>query len=128
MEIVMNTADLAVDTETTLVGKSESHDWCLEAYALRGTLWLRYKTTAPFRAQQGRIVVYNGGSFPQNPLNDVKVSRWDSNPPAPSPWNTGLDPSGGGWYCAWIAEKINTAPNDDNYTYVVQLVTAPPPK
>jgi hypothetical protein len=92
-----------------------TYTWNLEAFQRQGNLWISWGTTAPFRAQQGQLMVYSGQSFPFNPQDDVKTWKWDSEA---GPWDTGL-PWGTGWYCAWIAERSPNGP----YVYAVQLVT-----
>lgn len=95
-----------------------SYTWTLTAFQRQGNLWLSWKTTAPFRAQQGQISVYNGTSFPSNPQDNRKHWSWDNENGGGSGWNTEL-PWGSDWYCAWIAEKSPNGP----YTYAVQLIT-----
>jgi len=94
----------------------KTYTWTLTAYQQRGDLWLRWSTTAPFRAQQGQISVYKGGGFPGNPQDNREKWSWDNE--NNQNWDTGL-PWGTDWYCAWIAEKPPNGP----YTYVVQLIT-----
>ncbi|QIG99208.2 MULTISPECIES: hypothetical protein [unclassified Bradyrhizobium] len=96
--------------------QSATHTWYLNAYQLHGNLWLSWQTTAPFRAQQGQIMVYSSQFFPSNPQDNVKTWQWDNI--SSNGWDTGL-PWGSGWYCAWNAQRSPNGP----YTYVVQLVT-----
>lgn len=91
-------------------------EWNLEAYQKQGNLWLKWSTSAPFRAQQGRVYVYKGNNFPSNPTDDSKAWSWD-NEHKPE-WNTGL-PWGTGWNCAYIAE----APANGPYVYFMKLTT-----
>jgi hypothetical protein len=95
---------------------SPGYTWTLEAYEYHGNLWLKWRTTAPFRAQQGQIHVYNSG-FPSNPQDQTKEWTWDNIPN--SPWDTGLK-WGIGWSCAWIAQ---TSPPNEHYVYIVKVVT-----
>lgn len=95
-----------------------SFTWTLTAYQDQGTLWLKWNTTAPFRAQQGQIVVYKDKVFPTDPQKDRKEWSWDNEHGAGSGWNTGL-PYGSDWYCAWIAEKSPNGP----YAYAIKLIT-----
>lgn len=95
---------------------SRSYTWTLTARQERGTLWLSWNTSAPFRAQQGQISVYSSSSFPSKPQDNRRAWSWDNENNAD--WNTGL-PWGSDWYCAWIAQMSPNGP----YTYVVQLVT-----
>jgi hypothetical protein len=97
---------------------SASYTWTLITYQEQGNLCLKWHTTSPFRAQQGKIAVYNGQSFPADASKDIKKSSWDNENGGGSGWNTGLT-YGSDWYCAWIAEKSPNGP----YTYVVKLVT-----
>lgn len=94
---------------------SENFNFELKAYENQGNLWLKWDTTAPFRAQQGQIHVYKGSSFPSNPQEDLKTWNWDDQK---SPWDTGLQ-WGTGWHCAWVAQKPSNGP----YTYVVKVIT-----
>ena len=94
------------------------YQWVLEAYQQQGTLWLKWSTTAPFRAQQGQISVYQGEFFPSNPQDNRSKWSWDNENGGGSGWNTGL-PWGTGWHMAWIAQRSPNGP----YTYVVHLVT-----
>jgi len=93
-----------------------SFSWELTAYQKQGHLFLSWSTTAPFRAQQGQISVYNNSNWPSNPQDDRKAWSWDNE--NNHDWDTGL-PWGSDWYCAWIAEKSPNGP----YTYVTQLIT-----
>lgn len=95
---------------------SSSYSWTLTAYQKQGNLWIKWTTTAPFRAQQGQISVYSNASFPSNPQDNRKAWSWDDQ--NNHDWNTNL-PWGSDWYCAWIAEKPSNGP----YTYVTQLIT-----
>lgn len=89
--------------------------WTLTAFQQHGTLWLQWNTSAPFRAQQGQILVYNTTSFPSNPQDNVKTWAWDDNS---QPWNTGL-PWGSNWCCSRIAQASANGP----YVYFLQLTT-----
>lgn len=89
--------------------------WTLSAFEQQGKLCLDWGTNAPFRAQQGQVIVYNGTSFPENPQENVNQWAWDNNP---HPWNTGLT-WGSDWYCAYIAQESPNGP----YTYFVTLIT-----
>jgi|SRR5580658_399590 hypothetical protein len=93
-----------------------TYTWTLSAYQQQGNLWLKWSTTAPFRAQQGQIQVYKGIGFP--PIGNQDTERWSWDNENNANWNTGLR-WGSDWYCAWIAEKSPNGP----YTYVAQLVT-----
>jgi len=104
------------DGATSVTEASGTFTWNLNAYQLHGNLWLSWSTTAPFRAQQGQIMVYNGQSFPANPQTNMKAWTWDSD--GGSQWDTGL-PWGSNWYCAYCAQ---TSPNG-LYAYVATLVT-----
>jgi hypothetical protein len=104
------------DEATAVESASASYTWYLNAYQLHGNLWLSWSTTAPFRAQQGQIMVYTGEFFPANPQDNVKVWQWDNL--NSGGWDTGL-PWGAGWYCAWNAQKSPNGP----YAYIVKLVT-----
>ncbi len=104
------------DEATAVQAVSASYTWYLNAYQLHGNLWLSWSTNAPFRAQQGQIMVYTGEFFPANPQDNVKTWQWDNL--NSSGWDTGL-PWGAGWYCAWNAQKSPNGP----YAYVVRLVT-----
>jgi len=95
---------------------SASFTWTLTAYQQQGRLWLKWSTTAPFRAQQGQISVYKSTSFPSKPQDNRQAWKWDDF--GNTPWDTGLT-WGSDWYCAYIAEKSPNGP----YTYVTQLVT-----
>jgi hypothetical protein len=91
------------------------YTWNLVAYEQQGKLWLEWSTTAPFRAQQGQIMVYKGTSFPQNPQDGVETWTWDD---SQSPWNT-EQAWGNDWYCAYIAQASPNGP----YVYNVKLIT-----
>jgi hypothetical protein len=104
------------DEATAVKEVAASYTWYLNAYQLHGNLWLSWSTTAPFRAQQGQLMVYTGQFFPTNPQDNVKTWTWDSD--GGSQWDTGLS-WGSGWYCAWNAQKSPNGP----YAYVVKLVT-----
>jgi hypothetical protein len=95
---------------------TSTYTWTLTAFQQHGNLWLKWSTTAPFRAQQGQISVYNGINWPSNPQDNRKAWTWDDY--GNSPWDTNL-PWGADWYCAWIAQASPNGP----YVYVVQLVT-----
>jgi hypothetical protein len=95
---------------------TKSYEWTLTARQQQGALWLEWSTDAPFRAQQGQIVVYQGTTWPQNAQDDVKASTWDDS--NNSPWKTGL-PWGSDWYCAYIAQSPPNGP----YVYNVRLFT-----
>lgn len=93
----------------------QSFTWHLNAREERGNLILDWGTNAPFRAQQGQVMVYAGDSFPPNPEDDVKTWTWDD--PDKRPWDTGL-PWGRDWYCAYTAEDAN-----GKRVYFIQLIT-----
>jgi hypothetical protein len=93
------------------VVKTRSYDWTVELYEHQGKCFLRWSTTAPFRAQQDRICLYSG-SFPSDPTQAV---AWTWNEPNNKPFNTG-QPWGSGWCAAYIAEAKNNGP----YVYFVQ--------
>ncbi|AOZ49290.1 hypothetical protein [Chromobacterium vaccinii] len=95
---------------------TKSYAWTLTAFQQHGNLWLRWSSTAPFRAQQGQIHVYDGTSFPSNPQDKTKKWTWDD--AQNTPWDSGL-PWGSNWYCAYIAERPPNGP----YAYVVQVIT-----
>lgn len=95
---------------------SATYTWTLEAFEQQGKLWLKWSTTAPFRAQQGQIHVYKGSSFPSDPTKDTEKWSWD-NENKPS-WNTGLN-WGTDWHCAYIAEASPNGP----YVYMIKLIT-----
>lgn len=94
---------------------TKSYEWTLTAKQQHGNLWLEWSTTAPFRAQQGQIVVYQGTTWPSNPTDDVKAWTWDDT----KFWDTGL-PWGTDWPCAYIAQ---VPPNGPRYAYNVKLIT-----
>lgn len=98
---------------------SQSYTWTLITSQEMGNLWLKWHTTAPFRAQQGKIAVYKNASFPSDPKADHKATSWDNENGGGSGWNTGLN-YGSDWHCAWIAEK---SPNGPAYSYVVKIIT-----
>jgi hypothetical protein len=114
----MATANTAA--ATVVEQESRTYEWMLIAEERQGNLWLRWKTSAPFRAWQDQVVVYAGQRFPSDPNSDKKEWRWADQQPAGG-WDTTLR-SGSDWYCAWIAQS-----NQGNYVYVVQLVTKKPP-
>ena len=93
-----------------------NYTWYLNACQLHGNLWLSWRTTAPFRAQQGQIMVYSGQFFPTNPQDNVRSWQWDN--VNSSGWDTGL-PWGSDWYYAWTAQRSPNGPS----TYAVQLIT-----
>jgi hypothetical protein len=117
-ESIMNQVlDKKITDEATSVTEANgTYTWYLNAYQLHGNLWISWSTTAPFRAQQGQIMVYNGQSFPPNPQDNVKKWTWDSD--GGSVWDTGL-PWGSDWYCAYNAQKSPNGP----YAYIVKLIT-----
>ena len=110
--IEKNITDVASAAQTV----PASYTWYLNAYQLHGNLWLSWSTTAPFRAQQGQIMVYSTPSFPSNPQDNVKAWQWDN--VNSGGWDTG-QPWGSDWYCAWNAQKSPNGP----YAYAVQLIT-----
>ncbi|RUL70476.1 hypothetical protein EKH80_20590 [Dyella choica] len=90
------------------VNISATYSWNLLLYEYQGMCYIAYTTTAPFRAQQGQLMLYSG-SPPANP-QDCIAWTWDSNP---SPFNTGK-PWGSGYSAGWIAQQSPNGP----YTYV----------
>lgn len=58
----MSVIEHASATSTNPQPVSASFQWTLTAYEEQGNLWLKWSTTAPFRAQQGQISVYNSSS------------------------------------------------------------------
>jgi hypothetical protein len=110
--------DKTATAVTNQQDQSQSYSWTLTAYQEQGTLWLKWHTSSPFRAQQGQIAVYKNKVFPSDPQHDRKEWSWDNEHGGGSGWNTGL-PYGSDWHCAWIAEKSPNGP----YTYVVKLIT-----
>lgn len=93
----------------------KSYEWALTTFERQGNLWLEWSTTAPFRAQQDRIVVFADG-FPSDAGSSSKAWTWaDSDK---SPWDSGLT-YGADWYCARIAEAAPNGP----YKYVEQITT-----
>ena len=103
------------DAASTPQSVTNSYDWTLSAYEHQGNLWLKWSTTAPFRAQQDKIQVYENG-WPSNPDSNAKAWTWANLDN--SPWDSGLL-WGSGWYCARIAE----APANGPYVYVETIVT-----
>jgi hypothetical protein len=89
--------------------------WQLTAFEYHGNLWLKWNTTAPFRAQQGQIHIYSG-DFPSNPTDNTVAWQWDND--SNNGWDTGQR-WGIGWSCAWIAQASPNGP----YVYVDQVVT-----
>jgi hypothetical protein len=87
--------------------------WTLEAYEQHGNLCLKWKTTAPFRAQQDQIHVYHDG-FPPDPAVPGAFWIWADKDCC----DTGL-PWGTGWNCAYIAQAAPNGP----YIYFIRLTT-----
>jgi hypothetical protein len=114
---------MAVTEKTTSAISNEQHvteqyAWKLTTYQELGNLWIKWHTTAPFRAQQGQISVYKTANFPSDPQADRKEWSWDNEHGAGSGWNTGLN-YGSDWHVAWIAQKSPNGP----YAYLVKLIT-----
>jgi hypothetical protein len=91
------------------VRQTGSFTWSVELYEHQGRCWLRWSTTAPFRAHQGRVCLY-ANSFPSDPTK-AKAWTWDDKQPN---FDTG-EAWGSGWCAAYIAE----APNGP-YVYFVK--------
>lgn len=82
--------------------------WSLHAFEKNGHLWLSWETTSPFRAQQGKIQVYEAGvDFPADPEGHVRVECWDNDT---NPWDSGL-PWAPGICVGWAAEKSSNGPH-----------------
>ena len=92
----------------------ETYTWTLTASQKHGNLYLKWHTTAPFRAHDGTIVVYSGDEFPTDTTTQWK---WNSGDNTATECNTGLT-WGSDWYCAWIGRDVK-----NTYKYVVQLIT-----
>lgn len=95
----------------------QSYNWKLTTYEKQGNLFIEWDTSADFRAQQDRIVVFQNG-FPSDAGGSSKAWTWANSTSPAGGWNTGLT-YGDDWYCARIAEK---APNG-GYVYVEQIIT-----
>jgi hypothetical protein len=92
------------------VSGSGTYTWTINLYEYQGKCYIAWKTTAPFRAQQGKVALYSGPP-PSDPTRYVTF-QWDDQP---SPYNTG-QPWGAGWSAAWIGQQGTSA--GYAYTYV----------
>ncbi|HEX4494634.1 MAG TPA: hypothetical protein VIE43_03105 [Thermoanaerobaculia bacterium] len=94
------------------VEKTMPYSWSVELFEKQGRCWLSWSTTAPFRAQQGRVCLY-ANSFPSDPTKAVAWT-WDSGD-HPNPFDT-KQTWGSGWCAAYIAEKSPNGP----YVYLLK--------
>ncbi|HEY9421745.1 MAG TPA: hypothetical protein VIW92_10045 [Thermoanaerobaculia bacterium] len=101
-----------LQTDVEPVQTTGSFNWTVELFEQQGNCWLRWSTTAPFRAQQGKVCLY-ANSFPSDPTQAVAVTWDDVN--QPNPFNTGQT-WGSGWCAAYIAQASPNGP----YVYFVQ--------
>ncbi|MDE5421752.1 hypothetical protein L3073_05995 [Ancylomarina sp. DW003] len=108
----MNEPVTASNVETKT--QTRTFSWTLTAYENRGNLWLKWETTAPFRAQQDKIEVYEKG-WPSNPDSNSKAWTWADS--KKSPWDTGLR-WGSNWHCARIAQSAPNGP----YVFVEKFI------
>jgi len=91
-----------------------TYEWTLTARNKNGKLQIESSSTAPFRAQQGKIHIYKDRhSFPVNPDANVQDWAWDNEAHS---WDTGIK-----WeddMCiAWVAERPANGPR----VYLLQL-------
>lgn len=99
----------------------KNYEWTLEAKQNQGNLQLRWSTTDCIRAMNGRVVIYNGDKFPQNPGKDIKAWQWTDNPDLHGVWQTDFT-WGSNWYCAIIGNP-NKACSNASELYIVKLIT-----
>jgi hypothetical protein len=90
----------AVEVAAKPVTGSGTFTWKLELYERLGTCHIKWSATAPFRAQQGRLNLYQE-SFPANPNDKVVASVWDDS--RDNPFDT-KQHWGAGWCAAYVAE------------------------
>jgi len=81
-------------------------EWTLKLYENQGNCFITWDTSAPFRAQQGKVVLYAGG-FPKDPNDNVVTWAWDD--ADKKPFNTGKT-WGTGWCAAYIAQASPNGP------------------
>jgi hypothetical protein len=92
------------------IEKSQTYKWTVKLYEERGLCMLGWGTNAPFRAQQGKVCLYEG-SFPGNPESAASW-QWDDQPP---PFATGKL-----WGTGWCAAQIAQKPSNGPYIYATQ--------
>lgn len=92
------------------IEKSRTYKWSIKLFEQRSLCLLEWGTDAPFRAQQGRVCLYEG-VFPSEPAASPSWT-WDDQP---QPFNTNR-PWGTGWTAARIAERPSNGP----YVYAAQ--------
>jgi hypothetical protein len=107
----------AVQTKVNPVQDTGSFNWTVELFEHLGHCWLRWSTTAPFRAWQGRVCLYEN-SFPSDPTAATNWT-WDDRP---SPFDTGKL-WGSGWCAAYIAQA-----NSGAYVYLAQTALTDNPE
>jgi hypothetical protein len=109
---------MAKESVEVVQDASASYTWTLSAEESGKKLLLQWSTTAPFRAQDGKIVVYKGVIFPGDADSDTQASTFDDVKLGEDGWwHTGVD-YGVNLYCAWIGGKTGV-----HYQYIVKLVT-----
>jgi hypothetical protein len=102
---------------TPTVSGSQTYTWTIELFQRRGTCWLQWSTTAPFRAAQSKAGLYKAGPdagspFPTDPTQATALA-WATDQ---QPWDTG-QLWGSGWCAALIAEvSLPGGP----YAYIAQ--------
>jgi hypothetical protein len=104
--------ETAAALDVSPVQAQASFQWTVNLYEHQGKCYLHWSTTAPFRAQKGKIVLY-ANSFPSNPNDRVIAWTWDDR--NKNPFNTGQT-WGSGWCAAYIAESSPDGP----YVYFVK--------
>jgi LmbE family N-acetylglucosaminyl deacetylase len=84
-----------------------TYKWTLELYGSPDhRAMIKWSTDAPFRAQQGKVCLYDG-KFPANPEDNVVAWAWDDKDK--NPFNTGQR-WGAGWCAAYIAQAGPNGP------------------
>ena len=92
----------------------------LEAKNEQGLLVLSWNRDTEFRLMHGKVVIYNGEGFPQNPDHNIREFKYDD--VLENPWNTNL-PYGPGYYIARTAQGLKPNSPDHEYHRIVDLVT-----
>ena len=97
------------------VSASESWEWKIELYNLRGQTYVEIKTECKWRPKQARLALYEGDP-PKDP-RQWKMDTWWA-PGQAKPWNTG-QPWGPGWSAALLAMDGDSS-EGGTYHYVVK--------
>lgn len=108
----MSTKDVSSTADAAPVSNTGTFTWTVKLFEQRGMCWLQWNTSAPFRAQQGKVCLYPG-TFPSDPTQ-CTFWTWDDIDQT-NPVNTNQT-WGAGWCAAYIAQASPNGP----YVYFVQ--------